>query len=133
MVDIVPNVGLLFVANRILGVSENEFNTTNGNFNVSNGTATPVAADVIGDFTGDGDVFSKTITSASYSEVTKTITTICYISSVEANTLGTITKLALDNDNGSGKIIQEHKFTAIPKNDSKELFFTVKLTLADDS
>lgn len=133
MTDLVTNEGLNFIANRMLGVSENAFDTTNGEFTVSNGVTALDPTDTIAILKADGDYYQKVIISASYNTTTKQITTSAYLSSIEGNLLGSITKLGIDNNNGTGKLIQEHLFSPITKNDSKELYITIKTTLADNS
>lgn len=129
----IPNVGLDFFGNRAVGTSENALDTTNGNVSWRNGTSSLSVTDTMTIFNADGTGGTKTLESVSYNNSTKKITINAFLSSTEGNTPGTITKIAIDNSSGSGKLISEHKFDAVTKNSSKEFYFTVEMLLSDNS
>lgn len=133
MANKIVDEGILLITNRIRGIVENAIDTTDGTISWTNGTAALAAVDDMAIFNADGAGGNKTITSTDFDALTNTLTIEFFISSVEGNAPGTITKIAIDNDGGTGKMFSEHKFAAITKNDSVEIYGTISVLISDDS
>ena len=131
----IPYDGLQFFGNRALGVTENPVDTTDGDLAWRNGTVALADADLKTDFEADGTGDHKTIQSATYDPNTRQITVTTFLATTDGNTPGSITKVGLSNDSsvGTGRLVSEHKFDAITKNTSKELYFTITIQLTDNS
>ena len=98
----------------------------------SNGTNTPVSTDTVSTFLADGTGGYKQIVKTTYNESARQIVTEMYLNSLEGNSAGTITKLALTDKiptSPYGWLYMEVEFSAITKDTETELYFTHTFTI----
>jgi len=115
-----------------MGTSSQHFCKDNSWFMWSNGINDPANTDTVADFLADGSGGSKQVVDVTYMSSERKIKTEMFMSSLDGNSPGEITKIGLTNKqpvSPYGRLYAEMKFDAITKNDQKELYFIHYLEL----
>jgi len=125
------NLGFQTLAERMKG-SGTYSSETFDYFAVSNGTVTPAASRTAANFLADGaNNYTKAVTTLeTYGTGANMQQFTCYLTTAE-NTVASITKFALMNDDPATLMFCEILFSAISKDSSKAIYFKYKLSFAE--